>query len=446
MRPMDETGDAVRIITSATTDSSFPPAGIEAGIVRAIAYAVADDDGSVVVIAQFTVRSLTVDESGGSGIGRIPAAACLVLGKRAVGQQIRAGIIRDRRHSRQAQKLHMHGGIAGNRINVGKVNGNLVIADEGLVAVFIRMRMGVDGVSVCGRNIAAAARTVIVAAATESEVGHHFHKDVMVLCLVHVMETDCKVKFTDRIFQVPEGEFLGHAGLCGNQLGLVGNGIHADNLVFAVIMLVAPESAGRAVFAGYELVIEVIVMVGVGVFSCCIILLMIIPVSFIGWDKDENITIMPICGLAHPHLVASYCDIRLWPGRAHVRGPFSGRQIVEIALALIGGMICQSKLIDILRNIQLVTSAKIPASEFYRVVWLEERVNWICLHNIFRRFRQIKDIGGVAQMIRRPVVLKDIPLEVQQVGIVLIPIDIRALGGNGDCRVVIHNIEVGHIF
>ncbi len=54
-------------------------------------------------------------------------------------------------------------------------------------------------------------------------------------------------------------------------------------------MLVAPESAGRAVFVGYELVIEVIVMVGVGVFSCCIILLMIIPVSFIGWDKDENI-------------------------------------------------------------------------------------------------------------------------------------------------------------
>ncbi len=45
----------------------------------------------------------------------------------------------------------MHGGIAVVTGSMSaKVNGNLVIADEGLVAVFIRMRMGVDGVSVCG--------------------------------------------------------------------------------------------------------------------------------------------------------------------------------------------------------------------------------------------------------------------------------------------------------
>ncbi len=87
-----------------------------------------------------------------------------------------------------------------------------------------------------------------------------------------------------------------------------------------------------------------------------------------------------------------------------------------------------SELIDILRNIQLVTSAKIPASEFYRVVWLEsERVNRICsalyLPQVPANQGYRRDCANDPTACRSQ---KDIPLEVQQVGIVLIPIDYYA--------------------
>ena len=131
-------------------DASIPPAGILAGVRRAVFHAVADDDGGVVLVGVFAVRALAVDEVVRCGIAGIPAAGGQVLGERAVGQILGTGIVGHAGHTGLANKLHMHRGFSGHGIDVRHIHGNLVVADEGLITVCIRHHMGVDGFVVIG--------------------------------------------------------------------------------------------------------------------------------------------------------------------------------------------------------------------------------------------------------------------------------------------------------
>ena len=241
--PMHVTATAGQV---AAARGAVPPAGGLSGVISSVADAVADDHGRIVLVGVFSVRALAVDEVVRGGIVGIPPAACIVFGQCAVGEQIRTRIHRRRGHPGLADELHFHRGIARDGINVRRVDGNLVIADGTLNAVLVRIDMGIDGIVVNGRNASGGTRIVVVGAATERKVGHHFHQDVMILCTVQIKEPDFEVKLRrrGRIRNVPQRKLFFAACLGGNDFRLVGHGIHADDLILAHVLFLADQFAG----------------------------------------------------------------------------------------------------------------------------------------------------------------------------------------------------------
>ena len=429
--------------TAAGDAAAGQPAGVVVIVVRAVADAVAEDDGRIVVIGVFAVRALAVDEILRRGIPGIPAAGRFVLGQRAVGQVLRRGVVRHGGHTGLPQKLHLHGAAARHGVDIRHVHGNLVIADEGLFPAGAGHDVRIEGALILRRDRPRRAGLVEVIATAEGEVGRHFHQYVVILRGVQIVKVHGQFKRGRGIRHIPERErFRARRGRT-DDFRLIGHGVHPDDQIIAKEFFLAAQRAVRAVLIGHQLVAEaevVILMRGVR-FAVGVV------VRLVGGNEDQRVGHIRRGGgrraIGFDAVAGKRRVRRRGGGLVPVGLPDRFRQEIEIAVALVARELGNADLPGMLRNLKLHARAVVAARR--RVGGRQLRRGRIGIDGIPQGGFPAQPVGGIALVVGGAVVLEDVAPEVQGVAVRFVPVDIRALRRHGHGSVVGRHLQAGNV-